>query len=419
MKKFYLFSIALRHLTGQKRQTLLTMGGVAVGVMVLLIISSLMNGLVVSFTETIVDAAPHLVVTAEKAEDEKEHNIVQKLFGDSVVFLTDRGTPDSKNIIKAYYSFIDKINSLKLFDSVSPFVVTQVVANSSSETNPLFVTGVIPEVENRIINLRKRIREGSFDNFRSSSSGILLGKQAAQDLNISVGERLRLISSKGQLELVRVSGIFVTGVKNLDATGYIHLKLAQKLEKIDSGSISGINIKTFDPTEADKYKPILQALTGFKVETWKQTNGSIITLFKIISTISRFLVFFTIIVAGFGVTNILVTVILGKSKDISLLRSIGFTRARIVLLFLFEGSMIGFAGSVIGCILGLFSTTLIGFIPTGGSDFSARKTFYLDQDPNTYLFTALFAMLVCLIASVGPAFKAAGLKPVDVLRGEG
>lgn len=397
----------------------MTMGGVAVGVMVLLIISSLMNGLVVSFTETIVDAAPHLVVTAEKAEDEKKHNIVQKIFAGSVVFLTDRGTPDSKNIIKAYYSFIDEIKSLKQFDSVSPFVVTQVVANSSSETDPLFVTGVIPEIENRIINLKKRVREGSFDNFRSSSSGILLGKGAANELNISVGERLRLISSKGQLELVRVSGIFVTGIKNLDSTGYIHLKLAQKLEKIDSGSISGINIKTFDPAGADKYKTMLQTLTGFKVETWRETNGNIITLFKIISTISRFLVFFTIIVAGFGVTNILVTVILGKSKDISLLRSIGFTRSKIILLFLFEGCMIGFAGSITGCLLGLSSTTLIGFIPTGGSEFSARKTFYMDQDPNTYLFTALFAMLVCLIASIAPAFRAARLKPIDILRGEG
>lgn len=418
MKKTYLLMIAYRHLLGQKRQTLLTMGGVAVGVMVLLIISSLMNGLVVSFTETIVDAAPHLVVTAEKTKDDREHNLVGKTFLESFLALSDRGAPDAKNEIRAYSSFVNKIKALDLFDSISPFVVSQVVANSSSETNPLFVTGVIPDREEKIVKLKKRIKFGSFENFRALPSGILLGRVAAQDLDITVGERLRLISSKGNLESVRVSGIYNTGIKTLDSNAYIHLKLAQKLEHFDSGTISGINIKTNLPEKVDEYKPLLQTLTGLKVETWKQTNGNIITLFKIIRTISTFLVFFTIIVAGFGVANILVTVILGKSKDISLLRSIGFTKARIVFLFLLEGSMIGFLGSLSGCLLGFIMTTLIGFIPTGGSEFSARKTFYMDQNLETYIFTSIFAFLICLVASIAPSLKAAKVKPVDVLRGE-
>ncbi len=400
MKKTYLLMIAYRHLLGQKRQTILTMSGVAVGVMVLLIISSLMNGLIVSFTETIVDAAPHLVITAEKTKDDREHNLISKKFLNSFSFITDRGSPDVKNEIKAYSSFINKIKELNIFDSISPFVVSQVVANSSSESNPLFVTGVIPDLEEKIVKLKKRIKEGSFENFRSLPSGVLLGKVAATELDITVGERLRLISSKGNLELVRVSGIYSTGIKALDSNAYIHLKLAQRLEQFDSGTISGINIKTFNPEKVEKLQILLQAITGLKVETWKQTNGNIITLFKIISTISTFLVFFTIIVAGFGVANILVTVILGKSKDISLLRSIGFTKNRIVFLFLLEGSMIGILGSLVGCSLGFIMTTLIGFIPTGGSEFSARKTFYMDQNIETYIFTSIFSFLICLIASI-------------------
>lgn len=419
MRIAYLFPIALRHLLGQRRQTSLTIGGVAVGVTVLLVISGLMNGLLVSFTETIVDAAPHLTVSGEKDRQADRSNLAAKVWPDAVVALGDRGEPTERGFMKAYAQRERQARSVSGIDVVSPFVASQVIAAGGAETKPLFLNGVVPDREDRIVKLNRRVKEGSFETFRANPLSILLGTAAAKDLAVGVGDRLRLISPSGRVIAMRVAGTYTTGVKALDEIGYVHLRQAQILEELDSGTVTGLHLTTTDLDAVETLKARLTGLTGLKVSTWRETNGNIISLFKTIGLIARLLVVFTIVVAGFGVANVLITVVLGKSRDISLLRTIGFTRARILTLFLIEGGLIGLVGAAGGAALGFVVTTLLSFVPVAGqSDYSARQTLTMDQDPNTYLMTACLALFICLIASVGPARRASRLRPIDVLRGE-
>jgi lipoprotein-releasing system permease protein len=419
MRIGYLFSIAFRHLLGQRRQTSLTVGGVAVGVTVLLVISGLMNGLLVSFTETIVDAAPHLVMTGEKTEEESSTNLAAKAWPEAFVGFTDRGEPTERGFMRAYTERERQAREIPGLETISPFVTSQVIAAGGAETKPLLLSGVIPDREDRIVKLAKRVKEGSFEAFRANPLGIMLGSAAAKDLDVSVGDRLRLISPSGRVIATRVVGTYATGVKALDEKGYVHLRQAQILEELDSGSVTGLNFTAHDLEAVDDLKAALSARTGLKVNTWRETNANIISLFKTIATIATLLVVFTIVVAGFGVANVLITVVLGKSRDISLLRTIGFTRARILSLFLIEGGLIGLVGAASGAGLGFLVTSLLSLVPVAGeSEYSVRKTLTMDQDPNTYLMTALFALVICLIASVGPARRASQLRPIDVLRGE-
>ena len=418
MNKGYIFLIALRHIFGQKRQSLITIGGVAVGVMVLLVTSALMNGLLVSFTNTITDAAPHLYINGEKKEYTELHNLAKKKFPNNFVSLKETGEPDSKNIIMAYRPLEKKIEKIAGIECTSPFVISQTIATSSSKIDTLLVSAVNPEQEDKVISLKKRMRKGSFDEFKTHENAILLGKEASNEFEVDIDDRLRLLSPSGKLVSVKVAGIYTTGIKALDSNGYIHLKLGQTLEGLEPGTVSGINIKTGNPFDLEALKNKLQIIAGYKVETWQQANSSILSLFKIIRTITIMLVVFTIVVAGFGVANILITIVLGKVNDISLLRSIGFTRSRIQFLFIIEGFIIGLAGSLAGCAFGFVLSTLIGFIPSGGSEFRETKTLYMDQNIMTYLYTSLFSVIVCLLASLGPAIRASKLKPVDVLRGE-
>ncbi len=419
MRIGYLFSIAFRHLLGQRRQTSLTVGGVAVGVTVLLVISGLMNGLLVSFTETIVDAAPHLVMTGEKTEEESSTNLAAKTWPEALVGFTDRGEPTERGFMRAYTERERQAREIPGLETVSPFVTSQVIAAGGAETKPLLLSGVIPDREDRIVKLAKRVKEGSFEAFRANPLGIMLGSAAAKDLDVSVGDRLRLISPSGRVIATRVVGTYATGVKALDEKGYVHLRQAQILEELDSGSVSGLNFTAHDLEAVDDLKAALSARTGLKVDTWRETNANIISLFKTIATIATLLVVFTIVVAGFGVANVLITVVLGKSRDISLLRTIGFTRARILSVFLIEGGLIGLVGAASGAGLGFIVTTLLSLVPVAGeSEYAVRKTLTMDQNPNTYLMTALFALVICLIASVGPARRASQLRPIDVLRGE-
>jgi lipoprotein-releasing system permease protein len=419
MRVAYLFSIALRHLLGQRRQTALTISGVAVGVTVLLVISGLMNGLLVSFTATIVDAAPHLVMTGEKEHGAGERNLAQRAWPAALVSLVDRGEPTERGFMRAYAEPERQAKALPGIEAVSPYVTSQVIAAGGAETKPLLLSGVMPDREDRVIHLAKRVKDGSFEAFRANPLGILLGSAAAKDLDVGTGDRLRLISPSGRVVATRVLGIYTTGVKALDEKAYVHLRQAQILEELDSGSVTGLNFRAQDLDAVDALKIALSERTGLKVSTWRETNANIISLFKTIATIATLLVVFTIVVAGFGVANVLITVVLGKSRDISLMRTIGFTRARILALFLIEGGLLGLAGALSGAALGFVVTTLLSFVPVAGeSDYAARQTLLIDQDPQTYLMTALFALAVCLIASVGPARRASRLRPIDVLRGE-
>lgn len=419
MRIGYLFSIAVRHLLGQRRQTSLTVGGVAVGVTVLLVISGLMNGLLVSFTETIVDAAPHLVMTGEKEQEEGRANLAARSWPGALVALTDRGEPTERGFMRAYSERERQAREIDGIEAISPFVTSQVIAAGGAETKPLLLSGVMPDREDRVIKLASRVKEGSFEAFRANPLGILLGSAAAKDLDVRTGDRLRLISPSGRVVATRVVGTYSTGVKALDEKGFVHLRQAQILEELDSGSVTGLNFKARDVEAVDALAEALSARTGLKVSTWRETNANIIALFKTISTIATMLVVFTIVVAGFGVANVLITVVLGKSRDISLMRTIGFTRARILALFLLEGGLIGLLGATGGAALGFVVTSLLSLVPVAGeSDYATRQTLLLDQNPRTYLLTALFALFICLVASVGPARRASQLRPIDVLRGE-
>lgn len=419
MRLGYLFTIALRHLLGQRRQTVLTVGGVAVGVMVLLIISGLMNGLLVNFTATIVEAAPHLVMTGERSVSREQGRMLRAAWPEALIGVSERGAPSERTFIRGYAAHAQRAAALPAIEAVSPFINSQAMAAGGAETRALLVTGVDPDREDGVIQLARRVKEGRYDAFRANPLGILLGKVASEQLDVGLGDRLRLISPAGRVLSMRVVGIYATGVKTLDEKGYVHLKEARTLEDLSADSVTGLSFRARDLEQVDALQQVLSAESGLKVETWRQTNASIISLFRTIGSITTMLVVFTLVVAGFGVANVLITVVLGKSRDISLLRSIGLTRRRILLVFLLEGGLIGIFGALSGALMGYMATTLLGMLPLGGSsEYAARQTLTMDQNPRTYLMTALFALFISLVASLGPALRASKLRPIDVLRGE-
>lgn len=415
-----LLGLAWRHLSGQRRQSLLTMAGVALGVMVLLVISALMNGLLVSFRDTIVEAAPHLVITGrEGGTRTAPHRLLPEGVPGSVVALVDRGEPSGRTDVAHHPQVMAQVAQVEGLSVISPYVATQVIGSSAAETAPVLVRGVVPALADQVVGLSRRIREGTWATFAADAGTLALGREAAKTLDVGPGERLRLISSGGQVLEGRVAAVFATGIKALDEQAFIHLKVAQRLEEMPSDHVTGLELRARRLDQVDALQAQLAARTGLVVETWEQTNASIFTLFRIIGTITRLLVVFTILVAGFGVANVLVTVVLGKQKDISLLRAIGFTRGRVLGLFMLEGLLLGVGGAVAGALLGFVACTLMGFIPAGGgNEFGDQKTLVMAQDAATYVGTTVLALLVCLVASVGPARRAAGLAPVDVLRGE-
>ena len=145
-----------------------------------------------------------------------------------------------------------------------------------------------------------------------------------------------------------------------------------------------------------------------------------VALFKMISGIVYFLVFFVIMVAGFGVANVLITNVLEKSRDIAILKSLGFKRSEITLIYLTQGLIVAIIGAAIGCVLGFLLIEIMSSIPMASSSqsFVSSSHLMMGKNPMYFVWASLFAVVVSLVAAVGPSRNAAKVNPVEILRGE-
>ena len=157
---------------------------------------------------------------------------------------------------------------------------------------------------------------------------------------------------------------------------------------------------------------------GYKTQTWEEANANLLSLFQRNNNITFFLVIFVFVVAGFGIANVLITIVLQKQRDIAVLKSIGVGIRSLEMVFLAEGMLLGITGALLGCAAGHYLTSLISALPIsyGPSAVVRGNHIVTVQKPVYFIVTSLFAIVVSAISAYGPARRAARLKPVDILR---
>ncbi|NTU93662.1 MAG: ABC transporter permease, partial [Chlorobiaceae bacterium] len=244
-----LFDIALRHILGRKRQTLTTMTGVAVSTMVLITTISLTRGLLDSFTETIIDVAPHITIKGEKIEPVP----VDLIAGASTKgrsFVEDHIGRDDREEVRNYGRILEILASPEYRQEVlaaSPFVDSQVMAVRGSRNQPVLVKGVIIEREEQISRIGRSLTSGDLTLFRKSPDAILVGRTVARDLEVDLNDAVTIISADGKSRQCKVAGVFFTGVNAADNSIVSSLKFAQILESFPANKVSGIALKIRTP----------------------------------------------------------------------------------------------------------------------------------------------------------------------------
>ncbi|MCF8382582.1 MAG: ABC transporter permease [Chlorobium sp.] len=414
-----LFDIALRHLSGRRRQTLTTIAGVAVSTMVLITTISLTRGLLDSFVDTIVNVAPHITIKGEKLNPVPVA-ILDAPGGSSVAMVEDNIKKQEREEVQNYRQMQEVFNSplyRRELVAISPYVESQVMAVKGNRNEPLLLKGVDIEKENEISGIGSKLQSGDLGAFKKTANALLVGRTIARDMKLKLNDEIIIIPASGQSRQCKVAGIFFTGVNAVDNSVVSSLKLGQIIEGLPTNKVTGISLKVRDPFENRLLALEMEKVTGYRAVTWQEQNASVLSLFTRIGYIVFSLVAFVGVVSGFGVANILVTTVFEKSRDIAIMKSFGFSALQLVGMFILEGFMVGLAGALAGGVLAIGSINLFASIPVENSQGPLTKTgFSMSQNPLYFVYVIGVTVLISTLSAILPSAKAAKLEPVQVLR---
>jgi lipoprotein-releasing system permease protein len=246
-------------------------------------------------------------------------------------------------------------------------------------------------------------------------NGIIIGAVMAKNLNLHIDDNITVTASGGSAKVLRVTGIFQTTIRNVDQTKcYANVPVVQQMLKKDRSYITDIYINLKDYSKADYIGDKLAALTGYNIETWQSANEQAIAARTIRDTIANSVIVTILLVAGFGIYNILNMMIYEKIKEIAILKATGFAGKHVIAIFIYQALLIGFIGGVAGLTFGWIVSKVISMIYIGKGNLEyLPMSFYVKH----YIQGILFGMLTSFLAGYIPAIRASKVDPVQIIRG--
>ena len=406
--------IALRHLLTRKRQTLVSLAGVALGVGFFIAMMSLMRGMQQYFVVKVIDAWPHIVIKDEYREVPRQP--AEIAFAGAAIELKSVKPVDELRGIRDAKAAIAQISELPGLQA-APTLRGQVFLRYGSREVSATLVGIEPARERRVTNLERDLTAGSLDALFAAANGLILGEGLARKLGAGMGSNLTATSPAGAVLRMEVVGTFATGVTAIDNfESYALLKKAQVLQARPN-VINQIRVRLDDVSQARRRAAEIERWIGYKSESWEEAYSNVLGLFKIQNGVMYSAVGAILVVAAFGIFNIISTVVHEKSRDIAIMKSIGLYERDILLIFIIEGLVLGVAGSLTGWLIGYGLIEGLARVRMDVEGFVKTQGFILDRGVAAYFIAAAFAIGASTFAAWWPARKAAKLRPVDIMRG--
>jgi len=403
--------IALRFLTHRKRALLLSLSGVVFGVAIFICTQAQTQGFSRYFIESNIGSNGALVVRSRFRPRYEPLMVAAKnskgSTGRRVYF---EGITNPNEIMRVSRQFPDVI-------SCSPVLRGTVSARAGFENATVDLYGIDPALHAQTTDILRQLIDGNFDDFRNNTSAIIVGSRLAELLQTSVGDTVQLLAPNGEYWRFTVAAIARAGIGSIDSTRiYSHAKIAQALLQQPSGA-SMIIYKIRDRNRAPVLASRFETLFQHNALSWQEREESTLQLFLTLRMSVAITVSLIILLAGFGIFNVLTMSVLAKIKEIAILRSMGYRRRDISAIFLWQGALIAAAGSVLGCVLGALMTWGVSHIPIRLRGLLYTNYFLVTWDWRHYALATLLALVAVFIASYVPARRAAELAPVVTIRG--
>lgn len=407
-------AIALTHIRGRLRQTVLATLGIVTGVGFAVAMAALMQGSQDDFIQRIFDASPHVLIRDEYRTPPAQP--AAQRWPEAALALAGVKPKDE---LRGIRNPQPKLAALAALPGVAaaPSLRGQVVLRYGAKDVAVSLVGIEPRLERRVSQLEDDMQDGTLDALYTAADGIILGSGLASKLAAGHGDNLVVSSPSGVLLRAKVVGVFHAGIIGIDdATAYARLKSVQVL-LARPNVINEIRLKLADLNEAGPLARHIERRFGYRTDSWEETNESILQVFKIRNTIMYTTVAAILVVASFGIFNIVSTITYEKSRDIAILKSLGFAAADIRAIFLCEGLIIGFAGTAFGWALGFALTHVLAGVEIRAPHLSEPAPLPVVYDLRHYAVAGVVATLSALVACYMPASRAARLDPVDIVRG--
>ena len=401
--------VALRFLREGRMQTLFISGGVAIGVAVIVFMSSLLAGMQANFVRRVLSAQAHIQLLPPK---EVARALGLGALNPRAVEAAIVQAPLQRlKSIDQWQAVMAQIQAMPGVLVVSPSAGGSALAVRGDASRAISVVGIEPALYFRIVPLPEKLVRGSE---RLTSSDVIVGTELASDLGVGVGDKLRLSAATGGENTLTVTGIVDLGNKGANQrTTFVALHTAQSLLGL-TGGVSSIDVTVQDVYQAEVLARRITAATGVQADSWIATNAQFFSAVQAQTTANTAIRFFVGLSVAFGIASVLVVSVVQKSREIGILRAMGISRGQILRSFLLQGGLLGCAGAMGGSLLGLGAVWLwqhYAVNPDG------TPLFALAIEPRLFGWTVLLAAMTGLLAAFAPALRAARLDPAVAIRG--
>ncbi len=400
--------VSFRYLRAKRKQkfisliSLISVLGVAVGVMALIVVLSVYTGFTEGLRDQIIGINAHILVQG---------------YG---------GEIDNPALVK------QQVEQAKGVEAATPYIYAQaLISSGSGRSSGIAIRGIDPTSAGRVINLDKKMVSGKLADLTAAGElpAIVLGKELASQLQVKSGAKVRLISPDGPLtpmgvmpkvQICRVSGIFATGMYEYDSTmGFVGLETARRLAGLNEGWVHGLEVRAADADRAHIARAAIQEQLGpaYSVRDWMQLNQNLFAALKL-EKIGIFIALdLIILVAALNIISALVMVVMEKNKDIAILKSMGAKTGSIMRIFFYQGAVIGFSGTILGVSSGLGLCALLKRykIIELPSNVYPMSTMPVKVVPMDVTVIAISAVLITLLATLYPSWKASTIRPAEAL----
>ncbi|WP_026996482.1 ABC transporter permease [Flectobacillus major] len=414
-----IISIAKSLLLARWRQTLVAAVGVMFSITMFITLLGFMNGLNDLLDSLVLNRTPHVRLFNEiKANANQPINLAEAY--------------------KAYHNFIRSIkpssNTTQIRNSalvikalqkdnrvlgISPKMTAQVFYNVGSTDITGVVNGIDVEAESKLFFFQDYVIQGSYLDLKNIPNSIILGKGAADKMLANIGDVVQITTARGDRFPLKVVGFFQSGMGEVDKVqSYASIKTAQKLLGQTNDYITDIQIKLKDMSTAPTLSKEYGHIFGTDAEDIQTANAQFDTGSSIRSLISYAVGITLLIVAGFGIYNILNMMIYEKMDTIAILKATGFSGKDVNRIFISIALSIGLFGGIAGLITGFLLSSIIDQIPFNTAALPTVTTYPVNYDLKFYIIGISFSLITTYFAGLFPARKASKIDPVDIIRGK-
>ncbi len=407
--------IAARFLTAKKRAMLMSLSCIILGVGLYVVTQATTSGFEQFFIKTILGTNG-----AIRIEDKIQDTLrtLEASPGSGSSFIQSLGTEGKKYVegIEQPQLLMEALRKFDNVSGVSEVLHGPVVIRSSFKSESVHVYGIDLDDQLRVSDLEHQIVQGTLNDFREKPSAALLGREMATRLQLSVGDSC-VLECQGEARHYRVAALYETGVADIDRVRvYLNMGEARSLLKKPSGA-SFLQLSLFDVKRAPETAAHMQVALQYSAASWQEREKTWLEVFRALRISTAITVSVFTLIAGLAMFNTLAMIVMEKTKEIAILRSMGYTRRDISQIFLWQAVIVLVLGTITGWLLGACVTYGISNVPIHIRGIFATDTFIVSWSVWHYVAATLTALIMVMAASLIPARRAARLEPGDVIRG--